>query len=57
MMLQQISYYAKIISPFLASVLSLLTAYADRHTAWKLIGSLLAALFFTAVGCLGILRI
>src|SRR6266478_6748451 len=44
--LQQISYYAKMIIPFLAAMLSLITAYVDGHRRWKLIGSLSIALFF-----------
>jgi hypothetical protein len=52
--LQQISYYAKMIIPFLAAMLSLITAYVDGHRRWKLIGSLSIALFFFWIGCLGI---
>jgi hypothetical protein len=51
---QQISDYAKMINPFLAGMLSLVTAYGDRHKGWKLIGLLVSALFFFGVGCLGV---
>lgn len=52
--LQHYSDYAKMITPFLAGMLSLVTAYADGHKSWKLIGTLTIALFFFVVGCLGI---
>jgi hypothetical protein len=41
------------ISPFLATILSLFTAYENRHERWKLIGSLLAVAFFLSVGASG----
>jgi hypothetical protein len=51
-MLQQVSQFCKMASPFLAAILSLIVAYEDRHKRWKLTLSLLAAGFFVAVGYL-----
>jgi len=52
--LQQISYWAKTINPFLASGFSLLVAYGDQYRGWKLLGALLTALYFLAVGGFGL---
>jgi hypothetical protein len=52
--LKLISYYAKMITQFLAMILALLKALVDEHKRWKLIGTLSSALLLFVIGCLGI---
>jgi hypothetical protein len=49
---EQVSHFCKIAGPFLAAAFILITAYGDRHGRWKLARSMVAAVFFLAVGFL-----
>jgi hypothetical protein len=52
--LHEVSIYAKMISPFLAAMLSAMTAYESRHARWRFVGGVLVMLVLIVVGCANI---
>jgi hypothetical protein len=53
--LRLVSAYAKMISPFLAAILSGWNTYDAREKSWRFISGIIVTLILLAIGCANVL--